>query len=550
MQSCSVPPGSSMTSELAIHEAPVEQASEVNARLTGSIDRPVDSPRVMQPRKPLRERLRRPLLILFPVLLAAVGTAYYLAEEPYVSTDDAFVRAAKESINARVAGQVVEIAVKDNQRVRKGQLLFRIDPEPYQIAVDQAEARLGSARLQIDELKATYRQQLAELQSASDSADFDEREYARRKALVADGWTPREVYDRAETDLKVARQHIASIEQQIANTVVALNGDPNIDIDRHPTVRAAKAQLDQARLNLSYATVTAPDDGIVTRVDDLQVGDFVNPGAAVFSLMSSRRIWIEANFRETGLTHMRPGQEATIDVDAYPDRSLQGACRQHESGHRIGFRGPAAGERDRQLGQGRPASAGTPRARRDRSEPAAVLGPQCHRAGRYRLSPHLAPSAPGRVRDGRRPDERRTRTSTASRRPSHNRRRGADGDLHAGGHHLAAQCGPALYPGHAVDGRRRGRLDIHLVYRGERRHHADDALARGPLRPESRLSALDRHLRARPGAGDARDDPDAVHRRPHRPRRRERPARVRCRWRSCSICCRPRGTPASTWWRL
>ena len=124
-------------------------------------------------------------------------------------------------------------------------------------------------------------------------------------------------------DLKVARQQIASIGQQIANTVVALNGDPNIDVDRHPTVRAAKALLDRARLDLSYATVVAPDDGIVTRVDDLQVGDFVNPGAAVFSMLSSRDVWIEANFRETGLTHMLPGEEATIDVDAYPGRTFK-----------------------------------------------------------------------------------------------------------------------------------------------------------------------------------------------------------------------------------
>jgi membrane fusion protein (multidrug efflux system) len=312
-----------MTSDLAIHEVPVEHAAEVSARLSGSLDRPMDSPRVTRPRIALRERLRRPLLILFPVILIVVGATYYLAEEPYVTTDDAFVRAAKESINARVAGQVVDIAVRNNQRVRQGQLLFQIDPEPYQIAVDQAEARLGTARLQVDQLKATYRQQLAELQSANDSVHYDELEYARRKALVADGWTPREVFDQADTTLKVARQHVTSIEQQIANTVVALNGDPNIDINRHPTVRAAKAQLDQARLNLSYATVSAPDDGVVTQVDDLQVGDFVNPGAAVFSLMSTRRIWIEANFRETGLTHMRPGQEATIDVDAYPDHGFR-----------------------------------------------------------------------------------------------------------------------------------------------------------------------------------------------------------------------------------
>jgi membrane fusion protein, multidrug efflux system len=281
-----------------------------------------DQPAAM-PKRTLRERLRGPLLILFPIMLAAGGATYYVAEEPYVSTNDAFVYAAKESINARVAGQVVEIAVKNNERVRKGQLLFQVDPEPYQIAVDQADARLGNARLEIDELKATYRQQLAELQSAKDTADFDEREYARREALVTDGWTPREVYDRADMDLKVARQNIASAEQHMANTVAALNGDPNIEVDRHPTVRTAKAQLDRARLDLSYATVVAPEDGIVTRVDDLQVGDFVNPGAAVFSMMSSRRIWIEANFRETALTHMRPGQEASIAVDVYPDHAFE-----------------------------------------------------------------------------------------------------------------------------------------------------------------------------------------------------------------------------------
>jgi membrane fusion protein, multidrug efflux system len=275
------------------------------------------------PERGVGERLRRPLMLVLPIVAIALGAAMYLAGERYVSTDDAFVRAAKITINARVAGQAVEIAVRDNERVRQGQVLFRIDPEPYQIAVDQAEARLGSARLQIEALKTTYRQQQAELQSAKDSAAFAEREYDRKKALVASDFTPRAVYERAETDLKVARQHVASVEQQIANTVAALDGDPNIQINRHPTVRAAKAQLDRARLDLSYATVTAPDDGIVTRVDDLQIGGFVNPGVPVFSLLSSRRVWIEANFRETGLTHMHTGQEATVDVDAYPDRTFR-----------------------------------------------------------------------------------------------------------------------------------------------------------------------------------------------------------------------------------
>lgn len=271
----------------------------------------------------LAKRLRRPLMLALPIVVAVFGASIYLAREQYVTTDDAFVRAAKVTINARVSGQAVEIAVRDNERVRQGQVLFRIDPEPYQISVDQADARLGSARLQIDALKATYRQQQAELQSAKESAAFDQREFDRKKMLVASDFTPRAVYERADRDLKVARQRIASIEQQIANTIVALNGDPDIDVDRHPTIRAAKAQLDRARLDLSYATVTAPDDGIVTKVDELQIGGFVNAGAPAFTLLSSRQVWIEANFRETGLTHMRPGQEATIDVDVYPDRTFK-----------------------------------------------------------------------------------------------------------------------------------------------------------------------------------------------------------------------------------
>lgn len=274
-------------------------------------------------KRPLLQRLRRPLLAAFPVAVVAGGAACYFAQAPYVTTNDAFVRAAKEQVNARVPGQVVQIAVEDNQRVRKGQLLFRIDRAPYQVAVDQAESRLSNARLQVQALKATYRQQLAELQSARDSAAFDEREYERKKALVATDFTSKSSFEQAETTFKVAQQRIAAGEQQVANTVVALNGDPDIEIDRHPTVREAQAALDRARLDLSYTEVAAPDDGVVTKVDELQVGDYLQAGAAAFALLSSRKVWIEANFRETGLTHMRRGQTATVVIDAYPDHPLK-----------------------------------------------------------------------------------------------------------------------------------------------------------------------------------------------------------------------------------
>jgi membrane fusion protein, multidrug efflux system len=269
-------------------------------------------------RRQLTDRLRWPLMLALPVLLALGGAYHYVKNQRYVATDDAFMHAAKDSINARVSGQVTEIAVRDNQLVKKGQLLFRIDPEPYRIAVDRAEARLDTARLQIEALKATYRQQQAGLQSAKDSGEFDQREFERKKALLASDFASRSAFERAETDLKVARQHVASAQHEMANTVAALNGDPDINVDQHPAVREARAELDRAKLDLSYGDIVAPDDGVVTQVDELQVGDFVASGTTVFSMVSNHDQWIDANFRETDLTHMRPGQPATIEVDAYP----------------------------------------------------------------------------------------------------------------------------------------------------------------------------------------------------------------------------------------
>ena len=138
-----------------VSATPMASAALADAAVETQFDRVADGAApapvrvAAMPGRSIRQRLRRPLMLALPIVVAAIGAAVYLAEEPYVSTDDAFVRAAKVTVNARVAGQAVDIAVRDNEQVRRGQVLFRIDPEPYQIAVDQAEARLGSARLSL-----------------------------------------------------------------------------------------------------------------------------------------------------------------------------------------------------------------------------------------------------------------------------------------------------------------------------------------------------------------------------------------------------------------
>ena len=119
-----------------------------------------------------------------------------------------------------------------------------------------------------------------------------------------------------------ARAQLASKQQDMANALASIGGDPDLPIDQHPMVQHAQAALDRAELNLSYTVVRAPENGIVTKVDQLQVGDYVKAGTPLFSLMSTDRVWVEANFKETELTHMRPGQDATVEVDTYPDATF------------------------------------------------------------------------------------------------------------------------------------------------------------------------------------------------------------------------------------
>jgi membrane fusion protein (multidrug efflux system) len=270
------------------------------------------------------ERNRRALLIVGPVVALIVAAIFYLLGGRYVSTDDAYIQSARVEISTDVQGRVSEIDVKDNQFVHKGDVLFRLDPHRLSIALADAQAQLAQARLKVPGLQAAYRQRQADQEAARTNLAYQQREQARQTDLQAQGISSRAQLDQARNNFESARSQLTAAEQQTASALADLGGDPNAPADTQPIVRQALAAVDRANLELSYTVVRAPADGVVAKVEQIQVGDHVDAAKPLFALMSRSDVWVEANFKETDLTYMRPGQSATFTVDAFPGRTFTG----------------------------------------------------------------------------------------------------------------------------------------------------------------------------------------------------------------------------------
>ena len=269
-------------------------------------------------------RNRRLLLIGGPAIVVVVALVFYLLSGRYVSTDDAYIQSARVDVSTEVSGRIREIDVRDNQLVHKGDVLFRLDTPAFNIAVADARAQLAAALLKVPSLQAVYRQRQADEAGARSTLDYDQRELARQTQLESQGISSRAQLDQAKNNFQSAQQLLAAAQQQTASALADLAGNPNATPDSLPLVKQAQATLDHALLQLSYTVVHASMDGIVAKVDQIQVGDHVNAATPLFALMSNSNLWVEANFKETDLTHMRPGQSATFSVDAYPGRAFTG----------------------------------------------------------------------------------------------------------------------------------------------------------------------------------------------------------------------------------
>ncbi|MGU3317507.1 HlyD family secretion protein [Sphingomonas sp. M6A6_1c] len=275
------------------------------------------------PPRTRRSRLRLPLLLAAPIVALAVGLFFYLSGGRYQNTDNGYIQAGLVPVAASVSGPVVAVMVHNNQRVRTGDVLFRIDPAPFEAAVDEAAAELANARAQVSSLRANYREGEAGLAAARARLAYAGREAARQKSLLAEGISSQNQYDQAVLAAQTARQQIQTSVQQNAGVAATLTGSVDAPTAAQPAVQRAEAALERARLNLGYTVVRAAQDGIVTKVDQLQRGSYVTAAKPVFTLAGTR-LWVEGNFKEDQLNHMRVGQRATFHVDAFPDLELTG----------------------------------------------------------------------------------------------------------------------------------------------------------------------------------------------------------------------------------
>jgi membrane fusion protein (multidrug efflux system) len=274
-----------------------------------------------------RKRIRTILLAVVPTIAVLAGAALYLGSGRYISTDNAYVGAQKVLITPDISGNIASVTVREGQHVNAGDELFEIDPQPYQLAVDQANAKLASVRVDFTNLK-TNLQSLDKLVVLGEkNVDLKQRDVDRKQALARTNAGSQADVDTALTGLVTAKLEAQFAEQQRDNSLNQLLGKPNLPIEQFPAYRQAEAALAQAQRNLDHTVLRAPIDGMATQVDNIQLGRFVAAGTPVFAVIDDSAPWVDANPKETDITYLKVGQRVEVDVDTFPDHTFHGTVQ-------------------------------------------------------------------------------------------------------------------------------------------------------------------------------------------------------------------------------
>jgi membrane fusion protein (multidrug efflux system) len=309
------------------------QQSSQNTPTEPSNTKPVDQAdlfSVSPPTPPARkqELQRRALLrgLLFSALPLALiaGGYWYLTGGQVMSTENAYVEAEKVGIATDVAGIVSEIHVTENQHVDTGDILYRLDPSQFQIALDNARANLAQTKLSVAALKADYWRMLRDVEAEQAQVTLDQTIYDRNAALLKTSAVAKATYDQAHFTLEADKSKLDSLRQQAQVQLARLGGSPDIPVERNPQYLQAKAQLDEAQRELDHSVVRAPFSGIVTNVPSIALGKYLAASTTAFYLVATDHVWIDSNPKETELTNVRPGQPVMVTVDTYPDLQWHG----------------------------------------------------------------------------------------------------------------------------------------------------------------------------------------------------------------------------------
>jgi len=312
-------------SEKALKVVP---AAEPDDKLEAK-QRPAEAPAAEAPKEAPRprdgrKRLRMMLLIVLPLIALLGGTIFYLMGGRYISTDNAYIGAQKVLITPDISGRIVHVAVREGQHVSPGDELFTLDPEPFRLAVQQAQAKLDTARTDYAKAKTSLKSLIELADLADKNVVLKQRDVERKSTLLKTQAGSQADLDTAAAGLVTAQLQAQFTKQQRDSTLAQLLDNPDLPLEQFPEYAQAKAALDDAVRNLDHTVIRAPMSGTATQVDNIQLGRFLAAGSPVLSVVDDQAPWVDANPKETDITYLRVGQKATLDVDSFPDHTFTG----------------------------------------------------------------------------------------------------------------------------------------------------------------------------------------------------------------------------------